>query len=150
MQTDPPSAKLTAGALMVPWGWNGAKGVGKAAEELQRALLAEGAKDVKVSPAPGGGSAVRVVGSWSVGFLGAATDKAEFVLSASTSTVAFRAASSAGGTWPLSSDASVLQRNRDRMLRIRGRLFAKYGWQCACPPDLDPFAAAKCALSCDR
>jgi hypothetical protein len=134
---------------MVPWGWNAAKTAGTAAEDLQRALLSEGAKDVKVTPLAGG-SAVRVAASFGAGFMGSVTDRAEFVLSGSTHIAAFRAASSAGGTWPLSNDQTVLKRNRDRMLRIRGRLFAKYGWQCACPPDLDPFAAAKCALSCDR
>ena len=38
---------------------------------------------------------------------------------------------------------------RARLLRVRKRLFGRSGWGCACPPDLNPFAAAKCALSCD-
>ena len=36
-----------------------------------------------------------------------------------------------------------------RLLRVRKRLFGRLGWGCACPPELNPFASAKCALSCD-
>ena len=44
---------------MVPWGWDAPKSAAKAAEELQRALKAEGAKEVRVEP-QSGGMAVRV------------------------------------------------------------------------------------------
>ena len=94
-----------------------------------------------------GGMAVRVRASFDCGIF--VTDEAEFVLSSSSSTAAFRVASSAGGVWPFSSDAGVLKRNRERMLKVRARLFKKNSWHCACPPDLNPFAGHECALTCD-
>lgn len=129
---------------MVPWGYDEAKATSTAAAELKKALERQGGS-VTVSAASGG--ATVVTARFDVFPLGAVYDEAEFVLSGSSA--AFRAASSWGGVWPFASRDGPIQRNRQRLLKVRKRLFEANGWRCACPPDLNPFAAAKCALSCD-
>ena len=104
-------------------------------------------------------------------------DDVEFLLSppftsAATSTygtASFRAAASGDG-FPFSTSERGLERNRERLLQVRTRLletsgcdlplrivalpqvrkrlFEKSGWVCACADDLNPLAAAKCALTC--
>ena len=69
------------------------------------------------------------------------TDEAEFVLSSSSSTAAARRLV----RWrrlAFSSDAGVLKRNRERMLKVRARLFKKNSWHCACPPTSTPLPAS--------
>jgi hypothetical protein len=73
-------------------------------------------------------------------------DDAEFLLRGST--VAFRAAASSDG-FPFSNAEAAVERNRERLLRVRGRLFNKSGWSCGCPPDANPIDAARCALFCN-
>ena len=50
VETDRARAKAARSGLMVPWGWEpSSKGVGQAADELRRALQAEGGYDVKAA-----------------------------------------------------------------------------------------------------
>ena len=95
------------------------------------------------------GGAVRVVASFRAGLLGLVSDETEFVIDPISRTTAFRAASSSPGVYPFSSSNTARKRNRERLLRVRKRLFERFGWSCGCPPDENPFAAAKCALTCE-
>jgi len=129
---------------MVPWGWEASKSAASAAEDLRKVLKKSGASSVRVETQAG---VVRVLATFDVNPF--AHDDAEFVLTSSTSTAAFRAAASMGAVWPFSDNEHVQARNKKRLLKVRATLFSKYGWSCACPPDANPFAAAKCALTCD-
>ena len=66
-------------------------------------------------------------------------------MSASARVASFRAASNSPGLFPFSNSDTALRRNRERLLRVRRRLFKRAGWSCGCPPELNPLAAAKCA-----
>ena len=140
---------------MVPWGFAGGSSAAAAAaaRDLKKALEREGARDVRIDAAGGGGGlggggGVRVRATFSAGPLGLVSDEVDFLLSEG-GVAAFRAASSSGGVYPFSDSGTALRRNRERLLRVRRFLFEKRGWQCACPPDADPFTAARCALRCE-
>ena len=116
---------------------------------LEKALKRDGAKDIKITTIPAYPySAIRIVASFGGGPFGFVSDDVEFILDASSKTAAFRAASSSPGLWPFSDTETARRRNRERLLHIRKYLFERKGWSCGCPADLDPFSAAKCALSC--
>lgn len=146
METDAAHARAVKSGLMVPWGWaTRPRGAEAAAEELRKALNREGAKSVRVTTA---GDGLRVSASFAAGPFGFIVDEAEFVL-ATDGTAAFRAASSSAGLFPFSSSEKARDRNRDRLLRVRRRLFDKNGWTCGCPSNANPFAGVRCALFCE-
>jgi hypothetical protein len=149
LQSNAAAAKAAASGVMTPWGWDGAsKDARTAAKELEKALQREGATQVETTRAAADAptDTYLVRASFDGAPFGLARDSCEFVLS--DGVAAFRAASSSGGVYPFSSSSTALKRNRERMLRVRARLFGRSGWMCACPPTLDPFASAKCSLLC--
>ena len=152
IQTDAARAKAARSGMMMPWSWpegkflNGARALQTASEQLTGALKAEGAFDIKPEKIDGG-NAIRVTAAFGAGPLSPISgvrDTVEFILTSSTRTASFRAASTAGGVFPFSSNDATLSRNRNRLLRVRARLFGgRFGWECASPPELNPFAAFK-------
>ena len=151
VQTDPRGAKAVKAGLMVPWELPEGVPLPAATEQLLKALRSEGASAAAQQSLSRG--ATRVTASFSGGPFGFVTDDIEVVLSASSKTAAFRAASSDPGVFPFSSSDTARKRNRDRLLRVRRRLFEAKGgggsWRCACPPTENPFSAAKCDLLCE-
>ena len=144
---------------MVPWAFPADKGVAKAVDALKKTLKSFGGFDVRSEQA--GGGAVRVRARFNAGVFGARLlsrdlrDDVEFLISPPSAdgtasaygTASFRAATSGDG-FPFSTAEKGRERNRERLLQVRKRIFEKSGWVCACPEDLNQLAAAKCALSC--
>ncbi|KAL1510597.1 hypothetical protein AB1Y20_006898 [Prymnesium parvum] len=159
LQTDRKASSATPSGFMAPWAFPAARGVEQAQADLIKALRAEGGRDVRAQPA--GGGAVRVRASFSAGVFGAVllsrdlTDEVEFVLSPPPSkgarsqfgTASFRAAASGTG-FPFSTSERGVERNRERLLKVRKRLFEKNGWVCGCEEDLNPLEAFLCSLTC--
>ena len=142
LQSDRARATAARTAYMVPWTAPSSLGADAAAVQLQRALRAEGGTEIRVASAANG--ARRVTAQFAAGPLGlpVMTDEIEFVIVGSLAS--FRASAS-GAPLPFSTPETATQRNRARLLRVRGQLFASHGWSCACPPD----AGLSCTLFCD-
>ena len=142
LQSDRAMATAARTAYMVPWTAPSSLGADAAAVQLQRALRSEGGTEIRVASAANG--ARRVTAQFAAGPLGlpVVTDEIEFVIAGSFAS--FRASAS-GAPWPFSTPETATQRNRARLLRVRGQLFASHGWSCACPPD----AGLSCTLFCD-